>query len=416
MNAHLSRRQLMQSAMLAPLLYGLHTRVGVVNAQPPLEAAFVSWFEQNHPPVREISAEFGETFEVKKRIATAVDPAILTGVPTDVFIGMTPFMEMDALISTGTIEPWDPYLSAGMIETIPDPIRGECTVDGGLLAFPMLFDVVSVGANADVLSAAGVDPETRPASWEEMLTVAATINADGLADYGCIYDPEPWRSLIPMALTFSEDVWREDGVFLWTSDAALEALTILNQMTDINLGSPSNTAVYFLSYHNFHVWYANWWDNPSALRQYPLPGPDGDPGRTVFWDTSAVLVADGGNKPEAASYVETIVTDPRLWEANFGNVGTGMVSGSVAQLPPLSTIWEDIATNQPDLLDPVPWARALWDYGLEYGQTIPPTPLGGDQFQVANRHLQSFLNGTESDPAVALQNAQNAVDEALVEA
>ena len=60
----------------------------------------------------------------------------------DSYGGVTPFLEMIALVETGTIEPWDEYLPEGMIDDFAPATRAEGTWDGKFYVWPLLLDII----------------------------------------------------------------------------------------------------------------------------------------------------------------------------------------------------------------------------------------------------------------------------------
>ena len=79
----------------------------------------------------------------------------------DIYIGVTPFLEMIQLVESGVIEPWDPYLPEGMLDDIFAPIREEGSYNGKFYVWPLLLDVIVQGWNAELVEAAGLDPRRR---------------------------------------------------------------------------------------------------------------------------------------------------------------------------------------------------------------------------------------------------------------
>ena len=86
----------------------------------------------------------------------------------DVYVGMTPFVEMSQLIQADVIEPWDHYIPKEVIDDIIPSIREECTVDGKLYSWPFLLDVIVEAQNNALISKAGL-PDKIPADWDEYL-------------------------------------------------------------------------------------------------------------------------------------------------------------------------------------------------------------------------------------------------------
>ena len=228
-------------------------------------------------------------------------------------MGVTPFLEMIALAESGTIEPWDPYLPAGILDDLPESIRLEGTyqattdTEPKFYVWPWFFDIISQAWNAGIVEKAGLDPEKAPANWDEFLANAKKVVDSKAAPYGCVYDFHDWRSLIPITHSISTDVYTPDGLFDYTSDAAVQALEIMKQMMqyaspDVNNegttdGGVNNTpdeqvfsaeqVGYYIKYVNAPVRFASNWPDPKQLRIAPLPVQAGGAGGTVFWNTGS---------------------------------------------------------------------------------------------------------------------------------
>ena len=102
----------------------------------------------------------------------------------DMYIGVTPFLEMISMANSGTIEPWDPYLPEGLLDDIQPSIREEGSYNGSFYVWPFLLDVIVQGWNADIVSKAGLDPEVAPKNWDEYLANARKVVESGVASSG----------------------------------------------------------------------------------------------------------------------------------------------------------------------------------------------------------------------------------------
>jgi multiple sugar transport system substrate-binding protein len=345
----------------------------------------------------------------------------------DVYTGVTPFLEMIALADTGTIEPWDPYLPAGTLEDLLPATREEGTYNGSLYVFPLLLDVIVQGWNAEIVAKAGLDPEVAPKNWDEFLANAQKVKDSGAAPYGLVFDFHDWRSLIPITHSISTDVYTEEGLFRYTSDAAVQALEIMKRMmplTTADILSEGTTdggvnatpdeqafsaqqAAYYVKYQNAHLRMAATWPDPSQVRLAALPVQEGGVGGTVFWDTGAVIFKYGQNKQKAGEFMVTLSKDDRIWQESIaGNTETGIPA--VGQLPILQSKWTEWEGNQPEWLAANPWAISIKD-GLAKASAIQPSILAATQFTVARPEWIKYLSGDVADAKTALQAAQDAV-------
>nr|MCU0510180.1 extracellular solute-binding protein [Anaerolineae bacterium] len=177
-------------------------------AERPLTPSFYQWIEDLHPAIKgtvnpkfpDINYQIApvEGYDVTRFMAEAKQ-----GESTwDVYVGMTPFVEMSQFIQAGVIEPWDNYIPKEVIDDIIPSIREECTVDGKLYSWPFLLDIIVSAQNNSIVSKAGL-PDKIPADWDEYLASAKTVVDSGAAPYGCTFDANGWRSLAPITHSFS---------------------------------------------------------------------------------------------------------------------------------------------------------------------------------------------------------------------
>jgi hypothetical protein len=144
------------------------------------------------------------------------------------------------------------------------------------------------------------------------------------------------------------------------------------------------------------------WPDPTQLRLAGLPKTPDGVGGTAFWSTGAGLFNYGYNKDVAAEYMQFLTNDERIQRTDVGNEGA-----IVGQLPAYETLWDQWETEPPDWL--ASWAFLLKDQ-LSRAKAIRTHPFGINQFFVGRPFWEEYLRGDESDPAVALKNAQDAVN------
>ncbi|MEA2583673.1 MAG: multiple sugar transport system substrate-binding protein [Thermomicrobiales bacterium] len=433
----ISRRDVMRRGLAlglsAPVLAALaqeSVRGTLAQDREPV-ATFYNWMTDLHPTIFKIGEEQGVKIDVAPTTNFGFDRFVAEAKDKkstwDLYGGVTPFLEMIALAESGTIEPWDEYLPAGMLDDFVPATREEGTYNGKLYVWPFLLDVIVQGWNAEIVAKAGLDPEAAPKNWDEYLANAQKVKDSGAAPYGCTFDFHDWRSLIPVTHSISTDVYTEAGLFRYTSDAAVQALEILKRMmplTSADVLSEGSTdggvnatpdeqafaaqqAAYYIKYQNAHLRMAAAWPDPSQVRIAALPVQEGGVGGTVFWDTGVVLFTYGSNKQKAAEFMVALSNDDRIWQNSIvGNPDEGTIP--VGQLPILQSKWKAWETAAPEWVTANPWTRSMYD-GLEKAKAIAPSMLSVTQFTVARPEWIKYLSGEESDPKVALQKAQDAV-------
>ncbi|MER3438461.1 MAG: ABC transporter substrate-binding protein [Chloroflexota bacterium] len=437
LSGKLSRREMIRRGAALGLSAGF---VGFL-AQESLRSAlaqgrdpiftFYNWMTDLHPGIYDVGKDVGMKVEVAPTQGFSFDRFVAEakeGTSTwDGYGGVTPFLEMIALTETGTIEPWDPYLPEGLLDDFIPATREEGTYNGQFYVWPFLLDVIVQGWNADLVEKAGLDPEVAPKNWDEYLANAQKVKDSKAAPYGCTFDFHDWRSLIPITHSISTDVYTPEGLFRYTSDAALEALEILKRMmplTSADVLSEGSTdagvnatpdeqafaaqqAAYYIKYQNAHLRMAAAWPDPSKVRIAGLPVKEGGAGGTVFWDTGAVLFKYGQNKEKAVEFMLALSKDMRIWKNSIqGDPEKGTIP--VGQLPVLQSIWAEWKSTPPDFVSANKWIFSVYD-SLSRAKAIAPSILSVTQFNVARPEWIKYLSGEEPDPKVAMQKAQDAV-------
>lgn len=415
-------------------------RTAMAGNEGNLEITYYNWMLSLHSPITVINTEFNESFPLTAEVAPTENFGIdrfLTEAAEknstwDMYMGVTPFLEMIQLVQADVIEPWDEYLPDGLLDTIFPPIREEGTYDGKFYVWPFLLDVIVQGWNSDLVTKAGLDPEVAPVTWDEYIANAQKVVDSGAAPFGCTFDYHAWRSVLPITHSISLDVYDKDtGLFLWNSDPAVEALEIMKRMMPLanpdvlNPGATdggvnqtpdeqafaSQQVAYYIKYQNAHLRFASTWQDPSLLRLAALPKTADGAGGTVFWTTGSVLMKYGNDKEQAAEYLNKLTHDQRIWEHSV--VGAPPEEPAVGQLPVYTDVWADYEANRPAWM--TDWAFAIKD-GLGAAQAIAPTPLAISQFTLATPFYLAYLSGEESDPKAALTKAMDAVQAAYDDA
>jgi multiple sugar transport system substrate-binding protein len=401
-----------------------------------LTPTFYTWITDIHPLIKEeVNPNFpgGVNFQVAPtegfNVARFVAEA-KSGMSTwDVYVGVTPFVEMADLIKSGTIEPWDPYIPKDVLDDMIPSIREECTVDGKLYSWPFLIDVIVQAWNNSITSKAGIEDKP-PANWDEYLANAKKVVDSGAAQYGCTFDAHGWRSLCPITHSISTNCYYNlegdtSGMPLYdfTSEPALQALEVLKKMLELssaNALQPGTTdggvnltpdevafgaqrVAYYIKYQNAPLRFATRWPDPKALRLAALPS--GGEGATVFWTTGASLFKYGQNKEKAAEYMKALTYNMNIWKDSISGIPSGQQPG---QLPPFLSIWDQMKKDNPDWLQANPWAFLVLDQ-MKVAKAIPNHKYGLQQFILGQPAWEKYLSGEEPDPKKAMQEAKDVV-------
>ena len=233
----------------------------------------------------------------------------------------------------------------------------------------------------------------------------------GAAPFGATFDSHGWRSLAPMTHSMSTNVYTSEGLFDFTSDAAIEALKLMKKIMavshpDILLegasdggvnGTPDEVAFaaqrvgYYTKYFNAPLRMAQNWDDPKLLHLGPLPKFANGEGSTVFWTTGCALFKYGKNKEKAAEYIKALTYDPQIWKDSIA----GTPSGHPGQLPPYKSIYAEWDANKPDWM---PTFVALVRGQLDKAKAINNHIFGLQQFVIGKPDLGDLPQGRGSRP------------------
>jgi ABC-type glycerol-3-phosphate transport system substrate-binding protein len=394
-------------------------------AARPLTPTFYQWISDLHPSIPEVNKGFaGLNFQIAPVEGFGIERFVAEGKNKestwDVYVGMTPFVEMSQLIKAGVIEPWDNYIPKDVIDDLIPSIRAECTVDGKLYSWPFLLDVVGMAWNTNLTEKAGISAV--PQTWDEYLTNAKAIVDSGAAPYGATFDARGWRSIGPMTHSLSTNVYTTDGLFDFTNDATVEALKLMKNIMAISHpdilnegttdGGVNNTpdevafaagrVGYYTKYFNAPLRMAQNGGFADKLQMGGLPKFANGEGSTIFWTTGCCLFTYGQNKDKAAEYVRALTYNQQIWKDSIA----GSLTAHPGQLPPYKSIYSGWDANKPDWMQPF---VGLVRGQLDRAKAITNHPFGLQQFVIGKPYWEEYLTGKEADPKAALQKAKDAV-------
>jgi len=427
---------LKRGAAAGAALWGVSALVGTGAAfagtqARPLTPTFYQWIYGLYPDIpSKINKDYAKKFKLDAKIAPVqgfgidrfVAEAKKKKSTWDVYVGMTPFVEMGALIESGTIEPWDNYISKSVLNDLIPSIRAEATYKGKIWSFPFLLDIIIQAWNGELVEKAGLDANKAPKTWDEFIANAKKVVSSGAAPYGAVFDAHGWRSLAPIAHTFSTNVYTADGLFDFTNPAVVSALEVMKRLMEVapkNIleegkvdGGVNTTpdeevfaarqAAYYIKYQNAPTRFAGTWPDPSVLHIAGLPKQPGGAGGTVFWNTGAALFRYGQNKKQAADYMRFLTYDKRIWMHALGKD----VRGASGQLSPYKSDWAKWQKSPPAWM--ADWAFTVRKE-LATSKAIRTHKFGLTQFVLGKPAWEAYLKGDEKDPKKALAKARDIV-------
>ncbi len=423
---------LKRGAVAGASIYGISALFGAGTALAGLEAraltpTFYQWIYGLYPDIpSKINKDYAKQHKLDAKIAPVqgfgIDRFVAESKKKkstwDVYVGMTPFVEMAALIQSGAIEPWDKYIPKSVLSDLIPSIRAEATYQGHIWSFPFLLDIIIQAWNGELVKKAGLDPNKTPKTWDEFIANAKKVVSSKAAPYGAVFDAHGWRSLAPIAHTFNPNVYTPAGLFDFTSDAAVNALEIMKRLMEVapkNIleegkvdGGVNTTpdeeafaarqAAYYIKYQNAPTRFAGTWPNPAVLHIAGLPKAKGG-GGTVFWNTGAALFKYGQNKQLAADYMEFLTRDVRIWQHALGK----NVRGASGQLSPYKSDWAKWEKNPPAWM--AKWAFTVKNE-LATSKAIRTHKFGLTQFVIGKPAWEAYLKGDETNAKKALAKAK----------
>jgi multiple sugar transport system substrate-binding protein len=396
----------------------------------PLTPTFYQWIVDLHPSLPQVNDAFKQSsggalnfqiapvqgFGIDRFVAEARDK----NSTWDVYVGMTPFVEMSALIQADVIEPWDNYIPKDVLNDLIPSIRDECTVNGKLYSWPFLLDIITMGWNKGQSDAAGV--ADMPKTWDQLYAASQAVMDKKVAPYGVVFDAHGWRSLAPITHSISTKVYTPDGFFDFNSEPALQALEVMKKLKSLSAPNVLNTgttdagvnntpdedafaaqqATYFVKYQNAPLRFAATWPDPTKLSLGPLPKADGGEGATVFWTTGACLFKYGQNKEKAAEYMKSLTFNDGIWKDSIA----GSPTSHPGQIPPYLSYYDKWSKQKPTWWQD--WVPLVLDQ-LKVAKAIPNQKFGLTQFQIGQPYWEKYLKGEEPDPKKAMQATWDAV-------
>jgi multiple sugar transport system substrate-binding protein len=413
-------------------IYGLSAIFGAGTALAGMEAraltpTFYQWIYGLYPDIpKAINKDYAKKHKLDAKIAPVqgfgidrfVAEAKKKKSTWDVYVGMTPFVEMAALIEAGTIEPWDKYIPKSVLTDLIPSIRREATYKGHIWSFPFLLDIIIQAWNGELVKNAGLDPNKAPKTWDEFIANAKKVVSSKAAPYGAVFDAHGWRSLAPIAHTFTPNVYTPEGLFDFTHEAVVNALEIMKRLMEVapknileegKVDAGVNTtpdeeafagrqAAYYVKYQNAPTRFAGTWPDPKVLHIAGLPKARSG-GGTVFWNTGAALFKYGENKQQAADYMKFLTYDTRIWQHALGKD----VRGASGQLSPYQSHWRKWVKSPP------PW-MADWAFTvrkeLATSTAIRTHKFGLTQFVIGKPAWEAYLKGDEKNAKTALAKAK----------
>jgi multiple sugar transport system substrate-binding protein len=293
---------------------------------------------------------------------------------------------------------------AGYYNYVPETV----TFEGTQWGIPVAFSTKALFWNKDIFEAAGLDPDTPPATWEEEIAFAKQIedntDFDGFGVVAKTFD-NTMHQFLHWVYTNDGLVIDADGNIVLDSPQNLEALTALRDISAYSEEGPT-------AYEQNEV-RAIWLDGTLGMIHAsfnagnlaneagmnwgvaPLPlGPSAKgPGTLLITDSLAVFKGSGVEE-QAISLAKYITEGERQWDAEMAQ--------GLTPLRPLEPQTSELVASDPA------WAPFL--DGIEFGG---PEPLLTDYVGLQNvmiEMVQSVVTGA-AEPAAALTKAAGELEQ-----
>jgi ABC-type glycerol-3-phosphate transport system substrate-binding protein len=294
-------------------------------------------FEKEHPNVTVVFNDMGWDQELYQNTINAIQ----TGDAPDVVVGES---YVQRLASEGHLLPLDDDLKADLVTGTY--IGG--VYEGKLYAVPLFTGVFTLERNCEVITKAGLDCDTPPTNWDELLEQAKTITEQGNGDYYgySLQGPTGWSvGGIFRLSTYLEQagapICKNECTEPYFNNPdtvpVLEFIRELNQYTPPGLTlNPDEGLVYTAlfegksAYQIAGSWHPNWAKDAGCkdCRYSPLPLPEGgSPANKVVGNIVFMVLAQSKH-PEMAHEWVKFIASTELQETIFAKSGRLPVSRS----------------------------------------------------------------------------------------
>ncbi|QDL94562.1 ABC transporter substrate-binding protein (plasmid) [Paroceanicella profunda] len=371
---------------------------------------FISGFEAENPDIHVNAIYAGNYDDTRVRTLSA----IMAGEPAQLSVLFS--IDVYELMEQDLIVPFDEVATSpedkAWLKSFYPALMANGTVDGHVWGVPFQRSTIVLYYNKDMFREAGLDPETPPASWDEMLADAKALRKDDRWGLMVPSTGYPYWMFQAFAIQNGQELMSADGTETYfDTPAAVEALTFWRDLSAVHDVMPGGTTEWgtlrqsFLQGQTAMMWHTT--GNLTAVRD----GADFDFGVAMLpAHTRPGSPTGGGNfylfkgatpeEQQASLKLIRYMTAPE--RAAEWSIATGYVGISPA------------AYDTP----------ALKDYSADFPQAV----VARDQLEVAvpelstyetgrvrealNSAVQSALTGTRQ-PKDALEDAQATAERLL---
>lgn len=398
------------------------TEAAAPSAEPVKLTFWNNWDNVNMEVMNELVAQFNQThsaiqvesvFQPYADMMTLLQTSIASGNVPD--LAAVDLIFLPQLVETGGVQPLDELIAQDGEYDIEDiyPRLAQYDVIGGQrYALPVSTNNMQLIWNKDLFQAAGLDPETPPATWDEMKSMAEQCQDPDNGVVGFEFYTQPVGEGITWQ--FQVWLWAAGGEFLNADNTAAafntpEGLAALSYVSDMLKGNGSQPGPWGLFGEQKACMQldGSWLfgyrkDAPFQWGIAQVPAPEGGSSATNVGGEHILMFSDSPNQAAAWEFISWI-TDAQqqlVWDQKTGFLP---VRASVAE-DPAYLQW--VNETEPRML---PFVE-----GMANAHTRPATPKYNEVSNVFSTAIQPALLG-EATPEEALAAAEQAVNEVLAQ-
>ena len=238
----------------------------------------------------------------------------------DLLMGTAPFSIVDPLVKAKAVRPIDEILPSSFTDRVAESVLRENTSpDGKIYSFPFWQDVFGFIYRKDLL-AKHLGSDTPPATWEEVVQFSERLAAKlpkGSYAYGA-----DWsffhRLFLPIFVTKAAEPFASNGTANMADPAAVETLELIKTLHGFmppgsgeQLGSAKVFQAQKMAMESY--WQAQYFRAKEAGVDPATLGVAGNPRgtteNTIFWSTSAVVLAKSKKAELAVKFLAKYFLD-----------------------------------------------------------------------------------------------------------
>jgi multiple sugar transport system substrate-binding protein len=387
----------------------------------PVKLTFwFNWEGTNADVMKDLVNRFNEqnpdivvepVFQPYADIMTLYQTSIVGGTTPDV--AALDLILIPQLVETGAIASLDEFVANDAEINVDDfypRLVNFDTIGGKRYALPVSTNNMQIIWNKDLFAKAGLDPETAPATWDEMQSMAEKCQDPANGVVGFEYFTQPTGEGITWQ--FQVWLWAAGGEFLNEDNTAaafntpegLEALTYVSEMLKGKGSNPGPWGLFGDQKACMQLdgsWLFGYRkDAPFEWGIAAVPAPEGGTTASNVGGEHIFMFDASPNKEAAWKFIKYL-TSPEIqleWDQKTGFLP---VRQSVAEDP---NYLKWINETEPRML---PFVE-----GMAAAHTRPATAKYFAVSDAFSREIQKALLG-EVSPADALASAETAVNEAL---